>query len=132
MFGHIPGSSKNDRKGIAICLESLINHLGIIKIWNLQLFNISTFWKITLFTNVGARISKTYDLVNFNTSKNKISRKWFGIFLNYGEQFCGSKDKYNWFWESRTRPKIGKTWAWGVLGFSQSEIEKLLVPNEAE
>ena len=37
MFGHFVGSSKNVQNSIAICPESLISHLGIIKtLRNLQ------------------------------------------------------------------------------------------------
>ena len=35
-------------------------------------------------------------------------------------------------WESWSRPEVRKWWKWWVLGFFQSEIEKLLIQNEAE
>ena len=58
---------------------------------------------------------------------NSIFPNWFRIFLSYLELFGVFQVKNVCFCESWTRLKIRESWTWCVSGFSQSEIEKLLV-----
>ena len=53
-------------------------------------------------------------------------------FLDFLAYLGVSQIETNWFWESWTCPQNPKSMKMKVSGFSQSGIEKLLVPNEAE
>ena len=59
-------------------------------------------------------------------------QKRAGVFLDLLRYPGVSKDRWYWFWGSGTCPKIQKSWTWWVFVFSQNQIEKLLVQNEAE
>ena len=73
--------------------------------------------------------------IPINRNRRCLNTTWllngygFLILFNYRGV---SKDKHNWFWQSWTHAKIRKPWTWWVFDFSQSEIEKLPVQNEAE
>ena len=54
---------------------------------------------------------------------------------------CNFPNSYFWkmiwelswiIWSVLVSPKIPKSWTWWVFGFSHNEIDKLLVPSEAE
>ena len=56
----------------------------------------------------------------------------FIVFFRYLESFGGPKIKHNGVGESWPRQKNQKSWQWWLFSFTQSEIEKWLVQNEAE
>ena len=85
--------------------------------------------------SVGARLLHTFRTYRFPSSrfsntvlfKNVVS--FFLDYLRYPGVSKGTKWLVLGVW---TRPKIPKSWAWGVFDFSHDEIEELLIKNEAK
>ena len=72
------------------------------------------------------------DVRYFAISKNNTSGKDSGAFLNDLRYLGVSEIQNNWFWGHVHVRWVRQPWRWGVFGFSQNEIEKLLIPNKAE
>ena len=84
----------------------------------------------------GTRLFHFYslDLQDFEISRTNISRviRYFCLYLwNCESNLVGPKSYIIGFGSHGHVHQVRQIWKWRLFGFSQSEIEKFLVPNEA-
>ena len=85
-----------------------------------------------LLLRVFSDVLETLDVQHFRFSTYCFFENYLEISLNSLELFGGPKVKNNWLWRPWSRPLGPKRMKMMTCRLSQSEIEKLLVQNEAE